>query len=178
MSRITLMPARPDHAPLIHAWRTEPSTAKYQPTLPLSVSQVRHMLEEREPRQLGPGSFGKFQWLIAVNDEPAGWITLEISEPARRHHNGVVGYTVAEAFRGRGAASGGLRALAGIAFDADRLALERLEAIAAVDNVASRRVLERNGFLLEGVLRGLLVVHGQRVDHAIYGLLKRDWELT
>ena len=61
-----------------------------------------------------------------------------------------------------------------VAFDPAGLALERLEAVAAVENVASRRVLEKNGFRFEGIARGYLIIAGARVDHARYGLLRSD----
>jgi RimJ/RimL family protein N-acetyltransferase len=54
--------------------------------------------------------------------------------------------------------------------------LERLQAVAAVENVASRKVLENAGFALEGIQRQLLIIHGERVDHAMYALLRTDWE--
>ncbi|MDP9362932.1 MAG: GNAT family N-acetyltransferase, partial [Chloroflexota bacterium] len=53
--------------------------------------------------------------------------------------------------------------------------LGRLEAVAAVGNAASRRVLEKADFRAEGVARGLLVIGGKRVDHVRYGLLRDEW---
>jgi RimJ/RimL family protein N-acetyltransferase len=61
-----------------------------------------------------------------------------------------------------------------IAFGAGGLGLERIEAVAAVENVASRRVLEKSGFQFEGIRRGLLRIQGRRVDHACYGILVTD----
>jgi RimJ/RimL family protein N-acetyltransferase len=176
MTAVSLRRARIGDAELVHAWRSEPSTAAYQPTLPLSLIDVRAMLTERASGPLTPTAAGKFQWLIEAAGEPVGWITLEIGEAARRHGNGVVGYTVGEAFRGRGFGRDGVAALLPIAFGRTSLNLERLEAVAAVENIASRRVLEANGFTQEGILRGLLIIRGVRVDHAIYGLLRSDWE--
>jgi ribosomal-protein-alanine N-acetyltransferase len=85
-----------------------------------------------------------------------------------------LGYTVAEEMQGRGVATQAVRQAIRIAFGPDGLGLERIEAVAAVENVASRRVLEKAGFQFEGIQRGLLRIQGQRVDHACYGILVTD----
>jgi ribosomal-protein-alanine N-acetyltransferase len=51
-----------------------------------------------------------------------------------------------------------------------------VEAVEAVGNAASRRVLEKTGFRCEGIARGLLVIGGERVDHARYAVLRPEWE--
>jgi RimJ/RimL family protein N-acetyltransferase len=176
MSTVTLRRAGPDDAELIYRWRQAPSTIRYQPVLPFTQEQVRATLSERAMSRIAPDADGKYQWLAMVGGEPVGWITLEVSAPDRRHQKGVIGYTMGEEHRGKGYGSATVAALLPIAFGPDQLNLERLEGVAAVENTASRRVLEGNGFRLEGILRGLLVVGGVRVDHAIYGLLRTDCE--
>ena len=52
-----------------------------------------------------------------------------------------LGYTVTETMQGRGVATAAVREAIRIAFGP--LGLERIEAVAAVENVASRRVLEK-----------------------------------
>lgn len=173
---VTLRRATAADGPLVHTWRTEASTSLFQPTLPLSLFDVRTMLANRAAVPIGPDAHGTIQWLICSPDEPVGWITVTISPDDRRHAKGSIGYTIGERFRGQGYGTAGLHALLPIVFDAQQLALERAEAVAAVTNTASRRVLEQNGFHCEGVLRGLLVINGERVDHATYGLLRSDWE--
>ena len=108
---------------------------------------------------------------MAATGEPVGWISLR--DVNREHQLGAVGYTIGERFRGRGFATAAVRALLPFAFeDSD---LERVEAIAAVANTASRRVLERADFRCEGIARALLAIDGVRVDHARYALLRSDW---
>jgi RimJ/RimL family protein N-acetyltransferase len=177
-SQVTLRRATAADGPLIHGWRTEPSTSVFQPTLSLSLTDVRTMLANRAAVPIVPNAQGTVQWLIVAPEGSVGWITVTISPDDRRHAKGSIGYTIGEQFRGRGYGSAGLRAVLPIAFDQRQLALERLEAVAAVNNIGSRRVLEHNDFHWEGVLRGLLVINGVRVDHAIYGLLRSDWEGT
>jgi RimJ/RimL family protein N-acetyltransferase/MOSC domain-containing protein YiiM len=176
MTTVTLRLARPDDAALLHRWRTEPSVSEFQPIMPISLEEVRDLLVQRSFGTIGPNAHGDFQWLIVAGDEPVGWISLKISQLDRLHGKGTIGYTIGEAHRQKGYGRSGLCALLPIALGRKGFNLERLEAIAAVSNVASRRVLEANGFQFEGIQRGLLVIKGQRVDHAMYGLLRTDWE--
>lgn len=175
-SLVTLRRSTVADAELMHAWRCEPSTAVYQPILLVPLDRVRAQLAERAAVPISPVATGKIQWTVETSEGPAGWITLNLDVDDRRHGNATIGYTIGERFRGHGYGAAALGALLPLAFRRDALSLERLQAVAAVDNLASRRVLERNGFHFEGVLRGLLIIGGKRVDHAIYGLLRTDWE--
>jgi RimJ/RimL family protein N-acetyltransferase len=170
---VYLRRAGPADAELILAWRSEPSTRRFQPLRQLTLTQLRQVLNERAARALGPGLTGEVQWLIVATEGAVGWLTLAVE--SREHGIGTVGYTVGERHRGRGYASAGLRELVSIAFSPRGANLWRLEAVAAVDNVASRRVLERAGFEFEGIARSYLVIDGVRVDHARYALLRDDW---
>jgi RimJ/RimL family protein N-acetyltransferase len=83
-----------------------------------------------------------------------------------------VGYWTAPAARGRGVAPAAVRAISRWGF-AER-GLDLIEWRAEVGNVASRRVAEKAGFVLEGQLRKRLVHRGQRVDAWIGSLLKDE----
>jgi RimJ/RimL family protein N-acetyltransferase len=163
---------------MIHAWRSEASARRYQPLRQVSREAVRELLAYRARIPVAPHARGQIQWIIETPEGPVGWLTITIDDDDREHGIGSIGYTVGEAFRGRGYATAAVAAVVPIAFDPEQLALERLEILAAVDNLASRRVAEHNGFRLEGILRGLLVINGARVDHALYALLRSDWLAT
>lgn len=80
-----------------------------------------------------------------------------------------VGYWVKPQSRGRGVAARAVRALCRWAFDT--LDVELVEWRCEVGNVASRRVAEKAGFLVEATLRKRLVHRGVRVDAWIGSLL-------
>lgn len=82
---------------------------------------------------------------------------------------GVIGYWVDPAARLRGVATDGVRAVCNWAFTT--LALEIIEWRAEVGNLASRRVAEKAGFLIEATLRKRLVHRGARVDAWVGSLL-------
>ena len=170
---VRLRRVRPEDAELVLAWRTEAGTRRYQPLRQVSLAQLREMLAERGARPLTPDLTGTAQWLIEAAAGPVGWVSLTVE--SREHGIGSVGYTIGERFRGRGYASAGLRALLPSAFEPVAADLARLEAVAAVANAASRRVLERCGFQCEGIARAYLVIDGVRVDHARYAMLRTEW---
>ena len=169
---VRLRRAEPADAAFLHAVRTEPSAARFQPLRPYSERQLSALIERRGRAPLDRHLDAKVQWVILADDRAAGWISLDVT--SREHGIGTVGYTVSESFHGRGIATNALRLVVDIAFAPRQLSLERLEAIAAVENVASRRVLEHAGFVPEGTARGLLRIGKRRIDHVRYGLLRVD----
>jgi [ribosomal protein S5]-alanine N-acetyltransferase len=63
---------------------------------------------------------------------------------------------------------------AAVAFSLSSLRLHRIEAACIPDNVASARVLERNGFQKEGFARAYLRINGVWRDHLLFALLEGD----
>ncbi|HLJ71309.1 MAG TPA: GNAT family protein [Roseiarcus sp.] len=63
---------------------------------------------------------------------------------------------------------------AATAFGFSSLRLHRIEAACIPDNVASARVLERNGFRKEGFARAYLRINGAWRDHLLFALLESD----
>jgi ribosomal-protein-alanine N-acetyltransferase len=63
---------------------------------------------------------------------------------------------------------------AAVAFGFSSLRLHRIEAACIPDNVASARVLERNGFQKEGFARAYLRINGAWRDHLLFALLESD----
>jgi RimJ/RimL family protein N-acetyltransferase len=85
---------------------------------------------------------------------------------------GAAGYWTVAEHRGRGFTAEALRLLCAWAFD--MLGLRRMELVVDPANTGSRRVAERAGFTVEGVLRQRSVHRGVPVDDVIYGLLAGD----
>ena len=53
-------------------------------------------------------------------------------------------------------------------------ALRKIIAYVAEDNFASRRVLEKVGFIQEGLLREHYVINGEPTNEVFYGMLRAD----
>jgi ribosomal-protein-serine acetyltransferase len=87
-----------------------------------------------------------------------------------------LGYWLGREVLGRGIMTRCCRVLIDHAFA--KLGLNRIAIRVATGNTASRAIPERLGFMQEGVLREAEWLYDHFVDHAIYGLLKRDWKLV
>lgn len=84
-----------------------------------------------------------------------------------------IGYSLHPDWQGRGLASEALRLILRHLFDG--MGLRRIEADIDPRNQASCRLVERLGFVREGVLRERWHVNGEICDTALYGLLRRDF---
>lgn len=82
---------------------------------------------------------------------------------------GTLGYWIGQPFAGRGHGTAAARAMVAYAFD--DLKLHRVEAACVPDNIASRRVLEKAGFVLEGQARAYLKINGAWADHLLFGVV-------
>ena len=83
-----------------------------------------------------------------------------------------VGYWVARPERGRGVATRATALM--VAWGFESLGLERIALLADVDNVASRRVAHKLGFVEEGVLRAHLNTRRGRRDSVTYARLRSE----
>ena len=90
----------------------------------------------------------------------------------RVHQMANLGYWVRTSATGKGVAAKATRLVAGFGFF--ELGLERIEIIAAVDNLASQRVAEKAGAVRECVARQRLLINGKRHDAVVFSLLPED----
>lgn len=86
------------------------------------------------------------------------------------YSSGFVGYAMDEAYVGKGIVTEAVELIVNFAFE--EVGLHRIEAYVAPENKASIRVLEKVGFLQEGLLRKLLYINGKWVDHYMYAILE------
>ena len=86
-----------------------------------------------------------------------------------------IGYWLAKPYWGQDIMTDAVRAYVEYAFG--ELKMLRLTAHVFVSNLASARVLEKNGFKLEGHLRKHFQKDGEWLDSLLYGLLKEDLPL-
>jgi ribosomal-protein-alanine N-acetyltransferase len=106
-----------------------------------------------------------WRWAILDGDRIAGMIGLaDVLRGALQLGN--VGYWVDRTYNGRGLASAAVGEVVEFAFGT--AGLHRLEAGTLVDNHASQRVLEKNGFERYGLARKLLKVQGEWRDHILF----------
>ena len=146
--------------------------APFEPERPasfFSTAGQRVRLDELEDRRrIGAGNV----YAILDEDEIAGTISLSnVVRGAFQSAN--IGYWVDRDRNGRGLASRAVEAVAAEAFGP--IGLHRLEAGTLVDNIASQRVLEKNGFTRIGVAPRYLRIGGAWRDHVLYQRTVDQW---
>jgi ribosomal-protein-serine acetyltransferase len=108
---------------------------------------------------------------IRINDEIAGMIGFHRFDWNNRSTS--IGYWLAQNMQGKTIMTRSCRLLLDFTFN--ELQLNRVEIRCAVENKKSRAIPERLGFTNEGTIRDGKWLNGKFVDHAIYGILSREW---
>lgn len=83
-------------------------------------------------------------------------------------------YWVDAGLQGKGLVSRTCRTLVDYAFDS--YCLNKVEIHCAVENVRSRAIPERLGFVQEAIIRHAELLPDGYVDHVIYGMRAREWK--
>lgn len=91
---------------------------------------------------------------------------------SERYDRCVIGYNLLPEFWNKGYATEISKALISYAFS--NLHVERVEALAMEENVASCKVLEKAGLKLEGVLKHFAKIDGQYQNVSYYGLIREE----
>lgn len=130
--------------------------------------RVRHY--QKEAREDLGYAFGVFE---ASTDRLIGGLTLG---NVRRGvmQMATLGYWLGADYVGQGHMSEAVRIIIPYAFG--HLGLHRLEAASMPSNTASIRVLERTGFVREGLARRYLMISGSWQDHIRFALLADEAE--
>lgn len=165
-----LRPWRPEDASSIARYADNPKiAANLRDVFPCpyapqdAVSFIQSCIEADSSRQLSLA--------IDVGGEAAGSIGVFLKEDVYRR-SAELGYWLAEPYWGRGIMTGAVRRISEAAFA--RFDIVRLFAEPFAVNTGSRRVLEKAGFSLEGVLRQSVFKNGKLLDSCVYARLKDD----
>ena len=111
---------------------------------------------------------------IEVHGEAVGGIGFVSGSDVERF-SAEIGYWVGEAHWRRGIATEALVLVTEDVFR--RRNLLRLFALPFADNVGSTRVLEKAGYVREGILRASAVKFGQPRDQAMYARINPNWRM-
>jgi len=110
---------------------------------------------------------------ITWDDEAIGSVGVFPKEDISRL-NAEVGYWIAEPFWGRGLATQAMADIIDYGFQTFQL--KRIFAIPFPHNLASKRVLEKNGLVLEAVIKDSLIKNNTMMDELIYSIREEDWK--
>ncbi len=154
------------------ALRGNPDTMKYIPR-PLAKSTedaLGHiaMIEEKIVNNTG------INWGITTKRSPKIIGIIGHYKISPENHRAEIGYMSFPEFNGKGYMSEAIKAV--IAYGFEQLNLHSIEAIIDPENIASERVLQKNGFVKEAHILENELWEGKFFDTVIYSLLRRNWK--
>jgi ribosomal-protein-alanine N-acetyltransferase len=164
-SRLDLTPVDAGTARALWRVLQQPNLREFQDIPRVSVEEFERQVRAR-PTEFGPGSSGRFEWLIHERggDLDIGWVSVRVNDRTRDHAE--LGYSLITSARRKGFATEALRTIVDEIFAISDLA--ELHACTVPENYASRRVLDRVGFLESRLLHGGALVRNRRVDIVLY----------
>jgi [ribosomal protein S5]-alanine N-acetyltransferase len=109
-------------------------------------------------------------YAIDVDGEAAGGIGVMLGTDVERI-SAELGYWLGEPYWNRGIMSAAVLGFVDFAFD--EYGLHRIFAVPFMTNTGSRRVLEKCGFDLEGVIRANALKDGKIMDSGLYAKIRR-----
>jgi len=128
-------------------------------TLADADAWIRQVAGQDPPTQCG----------IEVGGEAVGGIGITLQDDVHRH-SGEIGYWLGEPFWGRGIMSEAVRAFTAYAFATFDVC--RVYATVFEWDLASARILEKAGYVLEGRLRKSVTKDGRTVDQLMYACMR------
>jgi RimJ/RimL family protein N-acetyltransferase len=167
---VELIPSHPEYAELWMRWRSEPNTVRFNPIAQTPLQELRERMRRMGTDLRALEGAEEFQFFMRHAGQLVGSVTFK--GVSRMMAYAEIAYDVGQAYQGRGIGSAGVKAFVGKVFA--ETSLRRLIAYVTEDNIASRRVLRKAGFVQEGILREHYVINGTPTNEVMYGLLRSD----
>lgn len=114
------------------------------------------------------GKTGLFR-AIFIEEKIVGSISLETKNDVYKK-TAEIGYMILNEYSGKGIISSAVKKICEIGFNS--LDIIRIEAKVVDKNIASRKVLEKNNFVLEGILKNSVWKNNEIYNLCVYGLIK------
>jgi len=154
------------------ALRGNPETMKYIPR-PLAKSKedaLEHiaMIEDKIVNNIG------INWGITIKGSPKIIGIIGHYKISPENHRAEIGYMSFPEFNGKGYMTEAIKAV--LAYGFEQMDLHSVEAIIDPENIASERVLQKNGFVKEAHILENELWEGKFLDTVIYSLLRRNWK--
>ncbi|MFK8009428.1 MAG: GNAT family N-acetyltransferase [Saprospiraceae bacterium] len=142
----------------------------------LGLSSKEELAKEKNKHDNGLSMFNKsfrgFQLIEKVSDRIIGWCGYHTWYT--EHSRAEIGYHISiESFKQKGLMSEALEKILEYGFIT--MNLHRIEALVAVYNIPSLKLLSKMNFKKEGILREHYLVNDRLEDSVIYSLLKSEF---
>jgi ribosomal-protein-alanine N-acetyltransferase len=114
------------------------------------------------------------RWGITLKDQGAVIGSCGFHNSVLQHFRTEIGFELSKDHWGKGIAYEAVQAI--ISYGFDHLDLQRIEALIEPPNSSSQRLVEKLGFIREGLLRNYEFTCGKFDDLYMYSLLKQDFD--
>jgi len=170
--RVDLIAYQPSFLDLYMEWRIQPLSVRHNPLKPMSREEIAAVLESEGAILSDLTKHASYRWFIQCEDGVAGSVSLKNISHSMRYAE--IGYGIAGHCQGRGIATAAVNLLVRKCFRESPL--RKLVAYVHDRNAASCRVLEKTGFIREGLLREHYIINGVPENEIVFGLLRHEWE--
>lgn len=114
------------------------------------------------------------RWGISLRGQDQIIGSCGFFDRAEEHYRAEIGYELSKEHWGKGLASEALRAV--IRYGFEQMNLQRIQALIEPPNIPSQKLVERQGFIREGLLRSYEYTCGKFDDLYMYSMLKQDYK--
>lgn len=136
-----------------------------------TVSQAEKLIADMQ-REYADQRAIRWGITLPPDDQVVGMVGYNYWD--RTDHRGSIGFDLRQSQWRKGIMSEAVEAI--IRFGYTKMGLNRIEADASIYNVASITLLQKMGFLQEGVQREQYYEDGTYHDLVLFALLKREWQ--
>jgi [ribosomal protein S5]-alanine N-acetyltransferase len=113
------------------------------------------------------------RWGITLKEEGEVIGSCGFHNTVSRHYRAEIGFELSKEHWGKGIASEAIETI--IRYGFEHLALQRIEALIEPENVPSQKLVEKQGFVREGLLRSYEFTGGKFDDLYMYSVLMNDF---
>ena len=169
-SRLILRETQLRDAPFLEAYQNSPEHWRLQAVEPINYADGKTRVEGYM-RFRGEGADRRLYDFVGRTKDTntlIGQVSIERMSPAKAS----IGFSVARDHRNQGFAAEMAERILSFGFDV--LGLHRISADIAIENTASRHVVEKIGMTFEGVARDCIWAQGRWWSESKYAILKSD----
>lgn len=167
---LLLRKINPEDAEMVFKWMSDPEVCKYERWSPHQSIDYTHgyIVEVFD----GYKSDRTYQWGIQLAEELIGSVSIvNVNDYDKK---ATLGYCLARRYWSNGYTTEAVKAVIDYMFL--KIGLNRIEASHSVKNIASGRVLEKVGMVLEGQAKDYYYCNSGFQDSKLYAITKKDYK--
>jgi RimJ/RimL family protein N-acetyltransferase len=170
--RLILRDFTVDDFQAVHSYTSDPEVVRYMPWVLFTEEETHKYIQNKVARQsVSPRV--DYELAITLKDDGILIGECNLIRRARADSEGDIGFVLNRNYWGMGLATEVTQIL--LTFGFKDLHLHRITATCDPQNVASSRVLEKNGMRLEGHFREHKLMRGKWRDSLFYAILDHEW---